>query len=126
MLQPPSDVAHSPLTMEDTSQGSIDGIGVVPGAAVQMVLLLMRIIARGINDAHIAMTVRVDIDTDTDHARSRPLLISHLAPKRCRRGWVPGIDPPVRELPVSLRWQKIALAISLDAKLSYAANSKGS
>jgi hypothetical protein len=123
MVRPPSGIAHIPLTMKDTFHGGIDGRGIVPGAAAQTVLLLMRIIAHGINDAHITMTVRAGIGTDDiDHAQSRALLIRHLAPKRCQR---PGIEPLAREPPVSL-WQRTTLAISLDANMSYAANSKGS
>jgi hypothetical protein len=120
VVRPPSGIAHIPLTMRDTLHGDIDGRGIVPGAAVQTGHLLMGIIA---NDAHITTTVRADIGTDdTDHARSRALLTRHLAPKRCQR---PGIDRLARELPVSLS-QRIALAISLDANMNYAANSRGS
>ena len=122
VVQPPSDVARSPLTTRDTSH---DGIGGIAPGAVAQTALLMGIMARGINDAHIATIVRVVAGTDTDHARSRALLTRLLAPKRCRRGWVPRIDPRAQDPPVSLHWPRTALAISLDANPSYAANSKG-
>jgi hypothetical protein len=101
VVQPPSDVGHIPLTMKDIIPGGTDGEGIVLGPAVQTIPLLMRIIARGINDALFTMTVRADIGADTD--RARVLLIRHLAPKRCQTGWVLEIDPLVREPPVSLR-----------------------
>jgi hypothetical protein len=101
VVQPPSGIAHSPLMMKDNSHEGLDGIGIAPGAAAQTVLLLMRIIAGGIDDAHIATTRRTDVGTDTDHARSRALLTRHLAPKLCLRGWV-RINPLAREAPVSL------------------------
>jgi hypothetical protein len=87
--------------MRGTSHGGIDDQDIDPGAAVQTILLRMWIIARGINDTPITMTVRADIDADTDRARA--LLIRRLAPKRCQRIWVPGIDPLARDPPVSLR-----------------------
>ena len=126
MVQPPSGIAHHPLMMKDTRHEGLDCIGIAPGAAVQTVLPLMRIVAGGINGAHIAMTRRTDVGTDTDHARSRALpgLTRHLAPKRCLRGWV-RIHPLARETPVSLWCPTTALAISLDANPNYAANSKG-
>jgi len=124
VVQPPSDIALSPLTMKDTSHEGLDGIGIAPGAAVQTVLLLMRIIAGGINDVHIATTRPTDVGTDTDHARSRALLTKHLAPKRCLRGWV-RIDPLARETPVILWCPRTTPEISLDANPNYDANSKG-
>lgn len=83
----------------------------------------MWIIVRAINDALVTVTVRSDIGADTDRARALP--IRRLARKRCQTVLVPGIDPLARDPPVSLRYQRIARAISLNVKLDYAANSKG-
>jgi hypothetical protein len=83
VVQPPSGIAHIHLTMRGTPHGGIDDEDIVPGAAVQIILLLMWTIARGINDALVTTTVRADIDADTDRARA--LLTRRLAPKRCQR-----------------------------------------
>lgn len=109
--------------MTGTFHGGIDDQDIVPGAAVQTILLLMWIIARGTNDTLITRTVRADIGADTDRARA--LVIRRLAPKHCQRIWVPGIDLLARDPPVSFRQQRTALAISLDVKPNYVANSKG-
>jgi hypothetical protein len=122
-VQLPSGIAHIHLTMTGTFHDGIDDQDIVPGAEVQTILLLMWIIARGINDTLITMIVRADIGADTDRARA--LLIRRLAPKHCQRIWVLGIDLLARDPPVSLRQQRTALAISLDVKPNYVANSKG-
>lgn len=83
MVQPPSGIAHIHLRMKDTFHGDIDEEDIVLGAAVQTILLLMWIIARGIKDALVTMTVRADIVADTDRARA--LLIRRPAPKHCQR-----------------------------------------
>jgi hypothetical protein len=100
VIQPPSGIAHTHLTMRGTSHGGIDNEDIVPGAAVQTILL-MWVIARGVNGPLATMTVHADIGADTDRARA--VLIRRLAPKRCQRVWVPGIDPLARDPPVSLR-----------------------
>jgi hypothetical protein len=81
VVQPPSGIAHTHLTMRGTFHGGIDDEDIDPRAAAQTILL-MRIMARGINDALVTRTVRADIGADTDHARA--LLIRRLAPKRCQ------------------------------------------
>ena len=111
MVQSPNGIARIPLTMRGTIHGGIDDEGIVQAAAVQTILLPMRVTARGINDVLITMTVRADIGTDTDRPPPRALLIRHLAPKRCRRGWMSGIDPLDLEPPVSPRWRRTAPVI---------------
>jgi hypothetical protein len=81
VVQPPSGIAHTHLTMRGTFHGGVDDEDIVPGVAAQTVLL-MWIISRGINDALITRTVRTDIGADTDRARALP--IRRLAPKRCQ------------------------------------------
>jgi hypothetical protein len=101
VVQPPSGIAHIHLTIRVTFHGRIDDEDIVPGAAVQTILHLTWVIARRINDARVTMTVHADIGADTDRARA--LLIRRLAPKRCQRVWVPGIDPLARDPPVRFR-----------------------
>lgn len=103
VVQPPSGIAHIHLTMRDTFHGGIDDGDIVPGVAVQTILLLMWIIARGINDTLVTMTVHANIGADTDRARAPP--IRCLALKRYQKAWVPGmgIGPLPQDPPVSLR-----------------------
>ena len=100
VVQSPSGIAHIHLTMRVIFHSGIDDQKIGPGAAVQTILLLMQIIARGTNDALVTMTVRTDIGADTDRARA--LLIRRLVRRRCQTTWVPGIDPLTRDPPVSL------------------------
>src|SRR6266404_1958831 len=58
MVQSPNGIARIPLTMRGTIHGGIDDEGIVQAAAVQTILLPMRVTARGINDVLITMTVR--------------------------------------------------------------------
>ena len=101
VVQPPSGIGHIHLMMRGTFYGGIDDEDIVLEAAVQTVPLLMWIIARGIHDVLVTMIVPADIGVDTDRARA--LLTRRLAPKRCQRIWVPGIDPLAQDPPVSLR-----------------------
>jgi hypothetical protein len=104
-----------------------DGIVVLGGALgvpVQMVLTMM-ISTHGTNGALIATAVRADTGIDHAHFRAHP--IRRPAPRRYRMGWVlaPGIGRLIRGSPVSLHRRRTAAAISLNASLSYAANSRG-
>ena len=118
---PPSGIVHIPPVTRSMPHGGIDGGG-APGVPVQVVLL-MRIPARGTNDAHIARTTRAD--AAADHFRLH--LIRHLAPRHCQRGWVLvlGIGHLARGPPVNFRRNTTALTTSRDASLSCGANSKG-
>lgn len=92
--------------MRGTFHGGIDDGDIVPGAAVQTILLLMWIIARGIRNTLVNMTVRANIGAGTDRARAP--LIRRLVPKRYQKVWVPGMEMGIGLLPrdplVSLRW----------------------
>lgn len=83
VVQPPSDIGHIHLTMRGTFHGGTDDEAIGPGAAVQTILPLMRIIIREINDPLVTITVLADISADTNRARA--LLIRRLAPKRCQK-----------------------------------------
>lgn len=68
--------------MRSIIHGAIDGGGIL-GVRVQMALL-MRIPARGVNDTHVAVTVRSDVGLK--HARLRPFLIRRLVQRRYQTG----------------------------------------
>jgi hypothetical protein len=88
-------------------------------------VLMMGIPMHGTNGAPIATAVRVDTGIDHAHLRAHP--IRRPVPRRYRMGWVPAqeIGRLIRGFPVSPHRRRTATAISPNASLSYAENSKG-
>jgi len=121
---PPSGIARVPLMTKNITHGGIVVVGGALGVPVQMVLM-MGIPTHGTNGAPIATAVRADTGIDHAHFRAHP--IRRPAPRRYRMGWMPalGIGRLIRGSPVSPHRKRTVAAISLNASLNYAANSKG-